>query len=268
MFDFVSESETTIRIAVFLVIFMIFALLEIVLPRRKLEYSIFVRWLNNLGISLINIIIVRVILPVTLLFVATSAESSGIGLLNIVELPFILSIIFAVLLMDLAIYLQHIIFHKVEFLWRLHRMHHADLDFDVTTGLRFHPVEILLSFAVKVVVVLFIGAPLVAVLLFEILLNSTSIFNHANICIPKKVDSLLRKFVVTPDMHRVHHSIIREETDSNFGFNVPWWDYIFKTYRAQPAAGHTEMAIGIENFRQPRELWLDRLMLQPFKKTD
>ncbi len=147
-------------------------------------------------------------------------------------------------------------------------MHHADLDFDVTTGIRFHPVEIVFSLGIKMFVVLAIGAPFIAVFIFEVLLNATSLFNHANIRIPKNIDKVLRVFIVTPDMHRVHHSIIREETDSNFGFNVPWWDYIFKTYCAQPKAGHIGMTIGIDSFRKQRELWLDRLLLQPFRKTD
>jgi sterol desaturase/sphingolipid hydroxylase (fatty acid hydroxylase superfamily) len=147
-------------------------------------------------------------------------------------------------------------------------MHHADLDFDVTTAIRFHPVEIIFSLVIKMLVILVIGASIFAVLLFEVLLNATSLFNHANIRIPKNVDKLLRIFIVTPDMHRVHHSIIRKETDSNFGFNLPWWDYIFKTYRAKPMAGHIDMTIGIDYFRKQRELWLDRLLSQPFRKAD
>jgi sterol desaturase/sphingolipid hydroxylase (fatty acid hydroxylase superfamily) len=223
------------------------------------------RWFNNLSINFLNVIIVRGITPITVVIIAARAETSSVGLFNIIDMHTGLSIVLSVLLLDLAIYIQHVIFHKVEFLWRLHRMHHADLDFDLTTGIRFHPIEIILSLIIKIGVVLVIGAPALAVLIFEIVLNSSSLFNHANIRIPYKVDKILRLFIVTPDMHRVHHSVIREETDSNFGFNLTWWDYLFRTYRAQPKKGHLGMDIGIELFREKRELWLDRLLLQPFK---
>jgi sterol desaturase/sphingolipid hydroxylase (fatty acid hydroxylase superfamily) len=170
-----------------------------------------------------------------------------------------------VILLDLAIYLQHVLFHAVPTLWRLHRMHHADLEIDVSTGLRFHPIEILLSMVVKLALVIALGAPALSVLIFEVLLNATSMFNHSNIYIPESVDCIIRWFIVTPDMHRVHHSIQARETNSNFGFNLPWWDRLFGTYRAQPAAGHEGMTIGIEQFRDPRELRLDRMLLQPFR---
>ncbi len=267
MFDLLLDEDTAVHLGAFIVVFAVIALWEMFAPRRKSTYPKSFHWLNNLTISLINIIATRLIIPVTLVFVAIKAESLNIGLLNLVDLPDLVTVVVTVLLLDFAIYVQHIIFHKVEFLWRLHRMHYADLDFDVTTGIRFHPVEIVLSLAIKMLVVLVIGAPYVAVLIFEVVLNITSLFNHANIRISANTDKILRLFVVTPDMHRVHHSIIRKETDSNFGFNLPWWDYIFKTYRAQPQAGHEHMKIGIEGFRNPRELWLDRLLLQPFRKT-
>ena len=167
------------------------------------------------------------------------------------------------ILLDLAIYGQHVIFHAVPVLWRLHRMHHADTEFDVTTGLRFHPLEIVLSMGIKFVVVVALGAPAVAVLIFEVVLNGTSLFNHGNVRMPAGVDRVLRWILVTPDMHRVHHSIHRDETDSNFGFNVPWWDRLFGTYRAQPRDGHDGMTIGIDRFRPPRDAWLDRMLLQP-----
>jgi sterol desaturase/sphingolipid hydroxylase (fatty acid hydroxylase superfamily) len=174
-------------------------------------------------------------------------------------------VVVSVIVLDLAIYLQHVLFHAVPALWRLHRMHHADLEFDVTTGLRFHPIEILLSMMIKLAVVAALGTPAVAVLIFEVLLNATSMFSHSNVRIPLGLDRVLRWFVVTPDMHRVHHSILSRETNSNFGFNVPWWDRLFGTYRPQPAAGHETMTIGIEQFRDPRELGLDRMLLQPFR---
>jgi sterol desaturase/sphingolipid hydroxylase (fatty acid hydroxylase superfamily) len=190
------------------------------------------------------------------------------GLLNVFQVPYPLAILLSVLALDLAIYLQHLMFHAVPLLWRLHRMHHADLDFDVTTGARFHPVEILLSMLIKFAVILVLGPPAVAVLVFEVLLNATAIFNHGNVRMPARVDAVLRWLVVTPDMHRVHHSANPRETNSNFGFNLPWWDRLFGTYRAQPQAGHDGMTIGIEQFRTARDLWLDRMLLQPLRGED
>jgi len=197
--------------------------------------------------------------------VALVAEAHGLGLFNVLPLPAWIGVVASVILLDLAIYFQHVLFHAVPVLWRLHRMHHADLDIDVSTGLRFHPIEILLSMVIKLAVVIALGAPAIAVLIFEVLLNATSMFNHSNVHIPERLDGVVRWFVVTPDMHRVHHSIVARETNSNFGFNLPWWDRLFGTYRAQPAAGHEAMKIGIEQFRDPRELRLDRMLLQPFR---
>nr|WP_284047903.1 sterol desaturase family protein [Halomonas gemina] len=175
-----------------------------------------------------------------------------------------MAVVVSVVMLDVAIYFQHRLFHAVPWLWRLHRMHHADLEFDVTTGLRFHPLEILISMGIKLAVVTLLGTPALAVLIFEVLLNATSMFNHGNVRLPARVDRWLRLAVVTPDMHRVHHSIVRQETDSNFGFNLPWWDRLFGTYRDQPAAGHLGMTIGIEAFREAHDLRLDRMLLQPF----
>ncbi|MGD9728767.1 MAG: sterol desaturase family protein, partial [Nitrospiraceae bacterium] len=191
-------------------------------------------------------------------------QSRGWGLLNVLELPRWPGFVFAVVALDLAIYLQHVMFHAVPALWRLHRMHHADLDLDTTTGARFHPIEILLSMVIKFAVIAALGAPPVAVVIFEVLLNATSMFNHANVRMPAGLDRLLRWIVVTPDMHRVHHSIIRNDTNSNFGFNLPWWDRLLGTYQAQPAEGHEGMTIGLDNFRDPKQLRLDRMLLQPF----
>jgi sterol desaturase/sphingolipid hydroxylase (fatty acid hydroxylase superfamily) len=176
-----------------------------------------------------------------------------------------MAVVTSVVLLDVAIYLQHVMFHAVPALWGVHRMHHADLDFDVTTGARFHPIEIVLSMLMKFGVVVALGTPALGVLVFEVLLNATSMFNHGNARLPAQLDRYLRWFVVTPDMHRVHHSIVVGETNSNFGFNLPWWDRLLGTYRDQPAAGHEGMTIGIEQFREARELWLDRMLLQPFR---
>ena len=170
--------------------------------------------------------------------------------------------------LDLVIYLQHVLFHAVPALWRLHRMHHADLEFDVTTGTRFHPIEIVLSMLIKLTVIGALGAPALSVLIFEVLLNATAMFNHSNVQLPAPVDCILRWLVVTPDMHRVHHSVVVRETNSNFGFNLPWWDRLFGTYRAQPEAGHEGMTIGVKEIRDPAEQRLDRMLTQPFRKGD
>jgi len=258
--------EFAIRLMVFLGILVLVAAWEAIAPRRRRQVARWMRWPSNLGIVVLNTALVRLSFPVGAVALALLCEQRGWGLLNSVELPRWVAIVVAVLALDLAIYLQHVLFHAVPALWRLHRMHHADLDLDVTTGARFHPIEILASMVVKLAVVTALGAPAEAVLAFEILLNATSMFNHANICMPARVDGVLRWIVVTPDMHRVHHSIVPQETNSNFGFNMPWWDRLFGTYRAQPAAGHEAMTIGIGQFRTAREQWLDRMLTQPFRE--
>jgi sterol desaturase/sphingolipid hydroxylase (fatty acid hydroxylase superfamily) len=250
---------------VFLVVLAGMAVWELAAPRRRQEIPRLLRWTNNLALVVLDTVVLRLAFPVLAVGVAIIAEQRDWGLFNALELPFWLSVTLSILLLDLAIYLQHVLFHAVPALWRLHRMHHADLEFDVTTGVRFHPVEILLSMAIKLAVVAALGAPALAVLMFEILLNATALFNHANIQLPSRVDRVLRWFVVTPDMHRVHHSVIRAETNSNFGFNLPWWDRLFGTYRAQPREGHAGMTVGIEQFRTRRDLWLDRMLLQPVR---
>ncbi|HEY7245206.1 MAG TPA: sterol desaturase family protein [Xanthobacteraceae bacterium] len=265
MSDAVLEYGSYIRLAAFCGVFGLMAAWELIEPRRRQTIGRGWRWPNNLGIVLVDTLLVRILFPATAVGVALAAEARGLGLFNAVLLPAWISVVVSFILLDLAIYFQHVLFHAVPVLWRLHRMHHADLDIDVSTGLRFHPVEMLLSMIIKLTVIMALGAPAAAVLLFEILLNATSMFNHGNIRMPPGLDRLLRWLVVTPDMHRVHHSIISRETNSNFGFNLPWWDRLFGTYRAQPAAGHEAMTIGIEQFRDPRELGLDRMLLQPFR---
>jgi sterol desaturase/sphingolipid hydroxylase (fatty acid hydroxylase superfamily) len=257
--------EQYIRLVAFCGIFAVMALWELIGPRRKQTVGRTWRWPNNLGVVLVDTVLVRILFPTTAVGLALVANERGIGLLNVVSVPPSIGVVVSVILLDLAIYFQHVLFHAVPMLWRLHRMHHADLDIDVSTGLRFHPIEILLSMLIKLTVVIALGAPAVAVLVFEMLLNATSMFNHSNVRLPLGFDRLLRWFVVTPDMHRVHHSVITRETNSNFGFNLPWWDRLFGTYRAQPAAGHETMTIGIEQFRDPRELGLDRMLVQPFR---
>ena len=257
--------EPYIRLAAFGGVFAAMAIWELIGPRRQQAIGRGRRWPNNLGVVVADTLLVRLLFPITSVGLALIAETRGLGLFNAVAIPAWLGLVASVVLLDLAIYLQHVLFHAVPALWRLHRMHHADLEFDVTTGLRFHPIEILLSMVIKLMVVTALGAPAAAVLVFEALLNATSMFNHSNVRIHEGLDGVLRWFVVTPDMHRVHHSILSRETNSNFGFNLPWWDRLFGTYKAQPAAGHEGMMIGIEQFRDPRELGLDRMLLQPFR---
>jgi sterol desaturase/sphingolipid hydroxylase (fatty acid hydroxylase superfamily) len=256
--------EAYIRMAAFGGVFAAMAVWEVFCPRRSRSIGRGWRWPNNLGVVLADVLLLRLVFPTTGVGLALIAEARGFGLLNAIELPLWVGVIASVILLDFAIYLQHVLFHAVPALWRLHRMHHADLEIDVTTGLRFHPIEILLSMVIKLAVIAAVGTPALAVLIFEVLLNATSMFNHSNVRIPLGLDRLVRWFVVTPDMHRVHHSILLQETNSNFGFNLPWWDRLFGTYRAQPAAGHQTMTIGIEQFRDPRELRFDRMLLQPF----
>ena len=259
-------AEPFIRLSCFVGVLVLMALWEALTPRRPQSVRRLLRWPNNLGLVVLNTLVVRLLFPLAGVGMAFLAQSKGWGLFNIVSVPAWLAIPGAVLLLDLTIYGQHVMFHAVPFLWRLHRMHHADLEFDVTTGLRFHPGEIVVSMLIKLAAVLVLGAAPIAVLIFEVVLNATSMFNHGNVRLPAQLDRALRLFVVTPDMHRVHHSIDRRETDSNFGFNVPWWDRLFGTYRAQPALGHDRMTLGIDRFREPRELWLDRMLWQPLRR--
>ena len=263
--DLLLANEPWIRLLMFGGVLAVMAFWEVLAPRRIQSTGRSTRWPSNLGIVALDTILVRLLIPITAVGLALLVEARGIGLLNWLAVPGWLAVVIAVVVLDLAIYLQHVIFHHVPVLWRLHRMHHADVEIDVTTGLRFHPVEIILSMLIKLAVVAAIGAPALSVLVFEVLLNATSMFNHSNVRLPTRLDAALRWLVVTPDMHRVHHSAIRRETDSNFGFNLPWWDRLFGTYRAQPEAGHTAMIIGLEQFRDPCELRLDRMLSQPFR---
>ena len=258
-------AEPIVRLGCFLGVFALMAVWETLRPRRVRTQPRRRRWPGNWGVVLADTLVVRVLLPAGAVGASLVAEQRGWGLFHAWRVDPWIAGIASVLLLDLAIYLQHVLFHAVPALWRLHRMHHADLDFDVTTGFRFHPVEILLSMGIKLAVVVALGAPPLAVLVFEVLLNATSLFNHGNVRMPAALDRNLRWIVVTPDMHRVHHSVLARETNSNFGFNLPWWDRLLGTYRAQPEAGHDGMTIGIEQFRDPRELRLDRMLVQPFR---
>ncbi|MEI7873881.1 MAG: sterol desaturase family protein [Alphaproteobacteria bacterium] len=265
MSDYLLGHEPAIRFVLSVAIFVLVASGEALFPRRVQQIGRLVRWPNNLGLVALNTVLVRLLLPTAAVGLAVIAEARGWGLLNAIALPAWLALPLAVLVLDLAIYLQHRLFHAVPALWRLHRMHHADLEFDVTTGLRFHPVEIALSMGIKFLVIAALGPSGLAVLIFEVLLNATSLFNHGNVRLPGRVDRILRRIVVTPDMHRVHHSVHREETNSNFGFNLPWWDRLLGTYRSQPRDGHEGMTIGIGQFRTSRDLRLDRMLIQPMR---
>ncbi len=255
-----------IRFAAFAGVFLLLALWEWLAPRRPLGTGRRRRWPSNLGIAAIDTLLVRVLFPVAAVGGAFLAEIRGWGLLSGLGISGWLAVGIAIVVLDLGIYLQHLLLHAVPALWRLHRMHHADLDVDVSTGNRFHPIEIVLSMVWKLAIVIALGAPLLAVLGFEVLLNASSVFNHGNVRLPDQVDRWLRWVVVTPDMHRVHHSVMSAETNSNFGFNLAWWDRLFGTYRAAPAAGHEAMKIGLDQFRDPGELRLDRMLLQPFRE--
>ncbi|MGI9308727.1 MAG: sterol desaturase family protein [Gammaproteobacteria bacterium] len=265
MTEAILNFEAEIRLSFFLGVFILMALWEMLAPRRTRNFSRLRRWPGNLGIVVLNTLLLRVLFPVAAAGLAVLAQQQGWGLLNNIALPNGLAVLLAVVILDLIIYLQHVVFHAVPMLWRLHRMHHTDLDLDVTSGARFHPVEIVLSMAIKMLAVIALGPPVVAVIVFEVLLNGAAMFNHSNVSITEPIDRVLRLFLVTPDMHRVHHSIIPQETNSNYGFNLPWWDRLFGTYQAQPAEGHADMTLGIKDFRSPSDLRLDAMLLQPFK---
>lgn len=261
----VSFNESEIRLGFFLGILAIVAAWELLWPRRKSRYSRMDRWPSNLGIVVLNTLVVRILFPAAAVGVAEYANRNQLGILNLTDLDAALEIVVAVLVLDAAIYFQHVMFHAVPLLWRLHRVHHADPDFDVTTGARFHPVEIVLSMLIKFAVIIFLGPAAVAVMIFEILLNATAMFNHGNIFIPSAIDRYLRLVVVTPDMHRVHHSVEINETNSNFGFNLPWWDRLFGTYRPQPRLGHERMTIGLTTFTDMKQTTrLPGMLLIPF----
>ncbi len=264
--EYVMQHEKAIRMGFFFGMLILMAVWEIVLPRRVLTVSKAVRWVNNLGLVFFNSFVLRLILPTAAVGMAAFAAEQGWGILNYYTLPFSLAVLISVVVMDFIIYLQHVMVHAVPMLWRLHRVHHADPDFDVTTGARFHTLEIILSMGIKFATIVVLGPPVVAVVIFEVVLNATAMFNHGNVRLPLAVDRVLRWFVVTPDMHRVHHSIEDDEANSNFGFNLPWWDRLFGTYRDQPRAGHEQMTIGIRKYRDLKQVsWLPGMLILPFK---
>jgi sterol desaturase/sphingolipid hydroxylase (fatty acid hydroxylase superfamily) len=258
------DHEWVIRLGPFFGILVLVAIWEWLGPRRPLTTSKQIRWYSNLSLVFIDTLTVRLLLPAQAVGLALFVGKHDWGILNNVWLPKRMGIVLGILGLDLIIYLQHAMFHAIPAFWRLHRVHHTDLDFDVTTGVRFHPLEILLSMGIKMASVVVLGASAVAVILFEVLLNATSMFNHGNVRLPGRIDRILRLLVVTPEMHRVHHSVVIKEHNSNFGFNFPWWDRLLGTYQAQPARGHEGMIIGLSQFRDPKFLTLPWLIVMPF----
>jgi len=263
--------EPVIRFGAFLLIFGTLAIIELAHPRLERPEMLAAlktrRWLTNVGMLVLSSVALRIVFPAAAVGAALWAESQGIGLFNLVGVPVWVAALVSIIVLDFAVWLEHLLSHKIPLLWRIHRMHHADTGFDLTTALRFHPLEIIISMFWKVGVVLALGTPAWSVLVFEVILNGTAMFNHANIALPQKIDRLVRLVLVTPDMHRVHHSTIRQETDSNYGFSLSLWDRLFATYTAQPAKGHVEMDIGLDQYRDPRQpsglIWS---LLVPFRK--
>jgi len=270
MNEAVFADEGTLRLAVFAGVLAFMAALELMIPKRELRAPKGRRWLTNLLIGGVDSALVRLmavfVIPLAAVVTAMWAAANGVGLFNLVDLPLWLEIAIAVILLDLGIYIQHVASHRIPLLWRLHKVHHTDVDIDVTTAIRFHPIEIGLSMLYKIVLVLMLGPAAVAVVLFEVILNGCAMFNHANIALPRWLDAALRTFLVTPDMHRVHHSVVTRETDSNFGFNLSIWDRVFGTYTAQPEAGHRDMTIGLAEYQSAEPTRFVWSLLLPFTR--
>jgi sterol desaturase/sphingolipid hydroxylase (fatty acid hydroxylase superfamily) len=256
--------DALLRLSAFVGVMAAMACWELLAPRRPLATSKLRRWVANLAVVALDTLLVRVLFAAGAVGMAAFAAEHGWGLLNRLDWPLWIELALALVALDLAMYLQHVMFHAAPLLWRVHMMHHADLDVDVTTGARFHPVEVALSMLIKLAAVMVIGPAPTAVIAFEVLLNATSLFNHSNVRVPNTVERVLRWLVVTPDMHRIHHSIDPRETNRNFGFNLPWWDYLFGTYRAEPARGHDRMPLGVEHYRDPARLALIGMLALPF----
>jgi len=268
MFDF--ASEPTIRLTIFAAVLAVMGLWELAAPKRTLVANKPLRWFTNLAIVVIDSAMLRLLFPVLAVGVAMWAHTNGWGLLALTDWPAWLELMLAVVVLDLAIYIQHVAGHKIPILWTVHRMHHADRDIDVSTALRFHPIEIALSMLWKMAVILALGPSALAVFVFEVILNALAMFNHANVAMPRALDAALRLVIVTPDMHRVHHSVRRAETDSNYGFNLSIWDRAFRTYRPQPEGGHQAMSIGLPAYRDERPgnlLWCLKLPFAGRGKT-
>lgn len=262
-------SEGAWRLGVFLAVFLAMAIFEIVAPRRALQHPRPARWLTNFSIVVLDSLIIRVLFPAAAVGIAFWVEAQGVGLFPWLSaqgftMPALFVSLFCFVFLDFAIWAQHVAFHKIPFFWNFHKVHHSDPDFDVTTAIRFHPVEIVLSMLIKAALIIALGAPAIAVFLFEIVLNGAAMFNHSNVKLPAKADAVLRSLIVTPDMHRVHHSVINRETDSNYGFNFSIWDRLFRTYRAQPEGGHEAMTIGLSEYQKGEPVHLGWSLWLPF----
>ncbi|MDX2143277.1 MAG: sterol desaturase family protein [Rhodospirillaceae bacterium] len=264
-FTLAPETESAIRMGVFLSLLVAFAAWEALAPARARTLGRILRWTGNIGVLAVGSLLARLVVPLMPVAAASLAAERGWGMFHAVDLAVWVEAVICFIALDCLIYWQHRLMHAAPLLWRLHRMHHADLEFDVTTGLRFHPFEIVLSLAIKIVAVIALGAPALAVLAFEVVLNATSMFTHINVRLPAALDQALRRHIVTPCMHRVHHSVVRAEHDSNFGFNLSWWDRLFGSYRAEAAGGADNLVIGLKDFRDPKQLRLDRMLMQPFR---
>ncbi len=264
--NLIMQYEAPIRMGIFFGILLLIGLWEVVAPRRTLTVSKTVRWVNNLGLVFFNSFILRLIFPMAAVGMAALATEKQWGLLPYFHIEGVAALLISLVALDFIIYLQHVMVHAIPALWRLHRVHHADLDYDVTTGARFHTIEIILSMLIKFAAIVVLGPPVVAIVIFEVVLNASAMFNHGNIRLPLALDRYLRWVLVTPDMHRVHHSVEDDEANSNFGFCLPWWDRLFGTYRDQPRAGHEKMTIGIHKYREPKQVaWLPGILILPFK---
>lgn len=257
-------TEVLIRVSAFLGVLSLMASWEVLVPRRRLTMSKVRRWVANLSVVVIDVVIIRLLFTAGAVGAALLATEQNWGFLNHAAWPIWIEMVLGVIALDVTLYLQHVMFHAVPLFWRFHMMHHADLDCDVTTGLRFHPVEVVLSMLIKFAAIAVIGPLPEAVVAFEVLLNATSMFNHGNVRMPTAIDRALRWVIVTPDMHRIHHSTRPRETNTNFGFNLPWWDRLLGTYRPQPEGGHEGMTLGLEQFRDPARLRLGGMLLLPF----
>lgn len=247
--NYILENEVLIRLIFFFCIFFTMSILEYLIPKRKLLLSKIKRWVNNISLAFLNTLILRILFPTAAIGVSIFVQKNGIGLFNLFEFTYFISIISSIILLDLIIYTQHRFFHTIDFFWKFHKVHHSDMDYDLTTGFRFHPIEIILSMCIKITFIFILGVPIVAVLIFEVILSTLAIFNHSNINLPKKLDTILRYFIVTPDMHRIHHSIYSDELNSNYGFNLSLWDRIFKSYKKTPKDSYTKMVIGLKELQ-------------------
>lgn len=260
------DQTTLIRLSVFAGALILFSVLEALLPRRQRVQTRWRRWATNLGLVVTGSLSLSLLGPLIAVGIAVWATQNGWGLFNLLNWPLWLEGVLAFIILDFAVWLQHLLTHKIPILWRLHRVHHADRDLDASSGVRFHPIEILLSMIYKCGVVLLLGPALISVIIFEIVLNATAIFNHANLALPRQFDAVLRKIIVTPDMHRVHHSVILDESQKNYGFNFSIWDRVFRTYQAEPAQGQLGMTLGLEHAQIPQTQNLIWSLIYPFKK--